>query len=611
MRKYLLLLALYIIAFPASAQEITFKASAPAAVVKGEQFRLVFTLRNGEGSNAHFPSEIKGFDILYGPAFMQSSYSSSVNGKMTTESSEVYTFTLLANEEGTFSVPSATIKADGKTYTSNTLTINVLPPDKTPQKQPQQNGGGNAESASSSTAQNINANDAFIRAIVSKSKVYEQEAFMITFRFYTTLNVRDLGKIEFPEFEGFMVEEQELPTNRQLSLEHYNGRNYYAVDLRKSVLFPQRSGKITIPQGKIEMVFSVPSGRRVQSFFGYQEVMADVKRILKTNPVTIDVSPLPANKPAGFANAVGTFSMKPTISATKTKANEAITLTLNISGTGNLKLIKTPEVKLPTDFEAYDPKVNNNLKITSEGLSGAKNIEYLFIPRHQGEYTIPAIEFAYFDPKSKSYKTLKSPEYHLEIAKDPDAGSGSAVSYNEQNEVKAIQDIRFLKTGDITYTKANDFLVGSFGYWLWYLIPALLFVAFFIFYRKQIEQNANIALMKTKKANKVAAKRLKIAGLYVKEHNKEKFYEEILRATWGYLSDKLSIPVAHLNRDNIEHELTGYGVSGELISKFMYILDTCEFARYAPSESEEAMDKLYAETVGAISEMESVIKKKK
>jgi len=615
MRKQLLLFILLLNIGSALAQDVSFKASAPAAVVKGEQFRLTYTLQNCQGSTPQFPTEIKGLDILFGPSMSQSHSTHIINGKSTTSSSESYTFVLMGSTEGTFSIPSASIKCDGKTLTSNSLTVKVLPPDN---NAGQQQGGSTSSGndtrsgSTTSTAQNINNNDAFIRCIATKTKVYEQEAFLVTFRFYTLLNVRDLGKIEFPEFEGFMVEELDLPANRQLSLEHYNGRNYYAVDLKKTLLFPQRAGKINIPAGKIEMVFTVPSGRKVQSFFGPQDIPVDVKKLLTTNPLSIDVSSLPsASKPVSYANAVGSFTLKPQISATEIKANDAITLTLEITGTGNMKLIKSPELKLPTDFETYDPKITNNFRITENGLAGTKTIEYLFIPRHQGNYKIPPVEFSYFDLKSKSYKTLSTPEYALKVDKDPNAGANTAVSFTNQNEVKAIQDIRFLKTGDFKFVEENEFFVSSVSYLLWYIIPILLFIASFVYYRKQIRENSNIVLMKTKKANKMAAKRLKMAGIHLKEHNKEKFYEEILRAVWGYLSDKLSIPVADLNRSNIEQELTRYGVSEQLISTFISILDTSEFARYAPAESEEAMDKLYDETVNAISEMESVIKKKK
>ncbi len=609
MKRYLIILPALLLNLLTLVAQVSFNASAPAGVVKGEQFRLTYTLKNGQGSNPKFPNEIKGFDILYGPTLSQSHSTQIINGKTTTESSESYTFVLMGNQEGTFTIPSASITADGKTLTSNTLTVNVLPQDKTTQNNQQRQGGQN--SGSTSTAQNINANDAFIRPIVTKTKVFEQEAFVITFRFYTTLNVKDIGKIEFPEFEGFMVEEQDLPVNRQLSLEHYNGRNYYAVDLRKTLLFPQRFGKITIPPGKIEMVFSVPSGRKIQSFFGPQEVMTDVKRTMQTNPVIIDVAPLPAGKPDNFSNAVGSFTMKSEISDTEITANEAITITLTIAGTGNMKLIKNPEIELPSDFEAYDPKITNNFRIVENGLTGIKKLEYLFIPRHQGQYTIPPIEFSYFDPKTNVYRTLTSPEYNLKVAKDPNAGNNAAVSYTNQNEVQAIQDIRFLKTKDIKYTDIDNFIMGSVAFYLWYLIPSVLFFTSFILYRKQIKQNANIALMRTKKANKVATKRLKLADSYLKAHNREKFYEEVLRALWGYLSDKLLIPVADLNRDNIEHELLRFGASEQLVGQFISILDKCEFARYAPSASDTEMDTVYNETVNTISKMESVVKKRK
>ena len=610
MQKYLILFILSLLSLGINAQEVTFRASAPNTVAKGDNFRLVYTLRGGEGSNINVPETIKGFDILYGPA-VSSSYSTQIiNGKATTDSSESYIYTMTAASEGTFTIPAATIRVNGKTYTSNSIQIKVLPPDKNT-KATHQGGGnqGGQPSESSSTAQKISSSDAFIRAIVSKSKVYEQEAFTVTFRFYTTLQVSDIGKIEFPEFEGFMVEDQDLPPTRQLTMEHYNGRNYYSVDLRRTLLFPQRSGKITIPSGKIEMVFNVRSGKAVQTFFGPQYVMTDVKKTMTTSPLTINVTQLPEGKPANFSNGVGSFSMSQSITSTNVKANDAVTLKLVISGTGNMKLIKTPELELPKDFESYDPKITNDLKYTDKGLTGTKTIEYLFIPRYQGTYKIPPVTLSYFDNNSNSYKTLSTPEYTLNVAKDPNAGQNNATSFN-QSEVKVEQDIRYLKTGNPSFTKTDSFFFGSTAYYLWYIIPMLIFIVCFILYRKQIKENADVIRLKTKQANKVAVKRLKLAGKYLQAHQKEQFYEEVLRATWGYLSDKLVIPVANLNRDNIENELIRYGASTELISKFISILDTCEFARYAPVESDTAMDNLYKDTVDAIGEMENLKVKK-
>jgi hypothetical protein len=365
---------------------------------------------------------------------------------------------------------------------------------------------------------------------------------------------------------------------------------------------------MTSPQGRLEMTFSVPSGRRVSTFFGSQEVMTDVRRTLTTNPVTINVRPLPTPRPANFSNAVGTFTFRPSISTTETTANEAITIRLEISGTGNMKLIRTPEVQFPASFEVFEPTNNQNFNVTTNGLTGTRTIEYMFIPRHEGEFTIPPIEFTYFDLNTNVYRTERSPEYVLQIARDENrAATGTFVN---RQDVRVEQDIRFLKLGEPAFISRSNFFVGSFKYWLWYMIPFVLLTTVYILNRKQIRENANVTLMRTKKANKVATKRLKAAGKYLKAHDKAKFYDEVLRALWGYFSDKLSIPVAQLSKNNIEAELSKSGVSDTLISKFMDILNTCEFARYAPAESDAAMDKLYNETVEAIGEMESKLRRK-
>ena len=610
MRRYWYLLILLLISVTnVSADEIQFVIKAPEAIVKGAQVQLQYILRGGEATDVQIPDEIKGFDIIYGPSVMQSYSTSIINGKQTTDSNITYTWILIAKNEGTYTLPAATAKVGGRNYTSNTRQIRVLPPDRNAQTQ--QPGRQPQETTTTSTAGTVSADDAFIRPIFSKSRIKEQEAVVVTYRFYTVLPIVNVGKVEFPEFEGFMTEEFELPVNRQMQLEHYKGRNYYAIDIKKTLLFPQRSGKITIPSGTMEFVFRVGTGQHMRTIFGTQEMMTDSRKVLRIAPVSVDVSSLPTEgKPANFSGAVGNFTFKPSISAESIKANDAVTIKLDIEGTGNMKLIKNPEVKFPKDFETYDAKVTNNFKTTERGLSGTKSIEYLFIPRYQGKFTIPPIEFSYFDIQTGQYKTVSSPEYHLDVAKDPNAGNSVSTSYMNQQEVKVDQDIRYLKTGEYNFKNPDSFYVGSSSYWLWYIIPAVLFILFAIIYRKQIKANANVSLMRTKKANKVASKRLKLAKQYLKTHNKDKFYEEVLRAVWGYLSDKLTIPVADLNRENIEMELTRYGVDDVLIKQYISILDTCEFARYAPSASDGEMDKVYNDTVDAIGKMESVIKKK-
>lgn len=605
--EFILILLLGMLASnaPLSVAQVTFKATAPATVVEGEQFRLSYHL-NKEGRDLRLP-ELKGLELLFGPSTSTSYSQSIINGKSTSEMSVTYTYILMASKAGSYTIPAASITVDGSSYKSNSLQIKVLPPDEVAADS---SPGGDRQPERASGSATVSERDAFIRAIVSKSNLYEQEGFTVTFRLYTTLNVVNFGKIQFPEFEGFMVEEIDLPVNKQLQMERYNGRNYYTADLRKTLLFPQRPGKITIPSGSLEMVFSVPSGKKVSSFFGPQEMMVDVKKALRTNPLDIDVKPLPEPKPVNYANAVGSFTMKPVLSKTETRANEAITLQLEISGTGNLKLIRNPEIPFPDNFEQYDPKVDNIVNATTNGLTGMRRIEYMVIPRYEGTYNIPPVEFTYFDPRSGSYKRLTTPEYQLNIAKG-EPGSAPATAFVNRQNVKVEQDIRFLITGDPNYQRKDSFFVGSTGYWLWILLPLLLLITLYLIYRKQVRENANVALMRNRKANKIAFKRLKKAEQYLRGQKRENFYEELLRALWGYFSDKLSIPVARLSRDNVETELRSYGISGELTDRFLQILDSCEFARYAPSEGDAAMDKLYQDTLDAIGEMENRLKKSK
>lgn len=588
--------------------QVTFKASAPATVVEGEQFRLSYVL-NREGRDLRLP-DIEGFDLLFGPSTSTSYSQRTINGKTTSESAVTYTYILMAKKEGSYTIPAASITVDGSSYQSNTLQIRVLPPDEAKgEAAPSPGQQGEERSPSVGGSGSVSANDAFIRALVSKNNIYEQEGFTVTFRLYTTLDVVNFGKIQFPEFEGFMVEEVDLPVNKQLKMERYNGKNYYTADLRKTLLFPQRSGEITIPEGSLEMVFSVASGKKVSTFFGTQEVMVDVKKALKTNPLTVQVNPLPADKPESFSNAVGTFTWEPSISNTEVKANEAITLTLEISGTGNLKLIRNPEVHFPDNFERYDPTVDNAFNVTTNGLTGVRKITYMAIPRYEGDYTLPPVEFIYFDLNRNSYQRLATPEYNLQIAK-ADPGSAAAAPYVNRQDVKVEQDIRFLKTGEVTFSSRSNFFFGSLSYWLWYVIPLTLLLLFYLFNRKQARENANVALMRNRRANKMARRRLKKAERYLREQNKEHFYDEVLRALWGYFSDKLSIPLAHLSKHNIESELSGYGINKQLVGQFMDILDTCEFARYAPAESSAEMSRIYSDTVSAIGEMENRLKKK-
>ena len=590
------------------ADELTFTADAPNAVVMGETFRLSYTI-NTHNAKSFRVGNITDFDILSGPNRSSSSSTSIINGVRTSSHTLTFTCILRPKKEGTFTIPSATITAEGKQLTSKELTVKVLPPDQ----QTAQQSASQSRGAATSQSGKISDEDLFIVATVNKKKVYEQEAILLTYKIYTTVNLTNVsGKM--PDLKGFHSQEVEMPKgNREFQLEHYNGRNYRTIVWSQYVLFPQQSGQLEIPS----ITFEGTVAQRVQNydpfeaFFNGGSSFVNVQKPIRTPKLTIDVSPLPSGRPASYYGGVGDFSISSSISTTELQENEAVTLKLIISGTGNMKLIKTPEVKFPADFEIYDPKVDNKFSLKAGGLSGNKVIEYLAIPRHGGTYTIPSVEFSYFDVKSGSYKTLSTSEYTLNVAKSSNSTSGSApVGYVSKEELRLLgQDIRYINLKDTHYRPRGHFFFGSLVYWLWYIIPLLAFAAVLIIYRKQAVENANIAKTRTKKANKVATRRLKMAKKKMEEKDKSGFYDEVLKAMWGYLSDKLSMPVSELSKDNIAAKLSECQVPSELIDECSNIIAECEFARYAPTLSGYADDKVYDKVATLMNKLENAIKR--
>lgn len=608
MRKIIFLLFTILAAWQVkAADKVRFVAEAADVVVSGDQVRLVFTVNSQDIKDFRAPS-IKGFDVLMGPSRSQQSSIQIINGKRTSNSSTAFTYILLAGNPGTYTIPAASVEVNGEKVFSNAISIKVLPQDQTSGNSGNNGGGSASSSRSQAAGSRISANDLFITATASKTTVHEQEAILLTYKVYTVVNLRQLyGKM--PDLKGFHTQEVELPQQKTFTLEHYKGRNYNTTVWSQYVLFPQQTGKLEIPSITFDGVVAQQtiSDDPFDAFFnggGYVEV----KKKITTPKVVINVQPLPA-KPAGFSGAVGEFKLASSINATDVKTNDAVTIKLTLSGTGNMKLIGTPEVKFPQDFEIYDPKVTDDYKLTNSGLTGTKTFEYLAIPRHAGNFTIPAIEFTYFDLKSNSYKTLKTGAYNLKVAKGQGNADQVISNFTNKESVKMLgKDIRFIKLGDSSLRPKGDFFFGTVGYYLCYLIPLLLFVVFAVIYRQKALENANVAKVKTKKANKVATRRMKLAGKLLAENKKNEFYDEVLKALWGYISDKLSIPVSQLSKDNIEAELTNYGVQEALIAEFIGVLNECEYARYAPGNENEAMDKVYSASVEVISKMENSIK---
>lgn len=608
MRKIIFLLFTILAAWQVkAADKVRFVAEAADVVVSGDQVRLVFTVNSQDIKDFRAPS-IKGFDVLMGPSRSQQSSIQIINGKRTSNSSTAFTYILLAGSPGTYTIPAASVEVNGEKVFSNAISIKVLPQDQNSGNSGNNGGGSASSSRSQAAGSRISANDLFITATASKTTVHEQEAILLTYKVYTVVNLRQLyGKM--PDLKGFHTQEVELPQQKTFTLEHYKGRNYNTTVWSQYVLFPQQTGKLEIPSITFDGVVAqqTVSDDPFDAFFnggGHVEV----KKKITTPKVVINVQPLPA-KPAGFSGAVGEFKLASSINATGVKTNDAVTIKLTLSGTGNMKLIGTPEVKFPQDFEIYDPKVTDDYKLTNSGLTGTKTFEYLAIPRHAGNFTIPAVEFTYFDLKSNSYKTLKTEAYNLKVAKGQENADQVISDFTNKESVKMLgRDIRFIKLGDSSLRPKGDFFFGTVGYYLCYLIPLLLFVVFAVIYRQKALENANVAKVKTKKANKVATRRMKLAGKLLAENKKNEFYDEVLKALWGYISDKLSIPVSQLSKDNIEAELTNYGVQEALIAEFIGVLNECEYARYAPGNENEAMDKVYSASVEVISKMENSIK---
>lgn len=604
MRKLIFLFIILLIpGIHVFADNVRLVAEAPDAVAVGDQFRITYTV-NSQNVKSFRASSMKGLDVLAGPYESRMTSSQYVNGKGSTVSSITYTYTVMASSKGTFNIGPATVVADGKTVASNSLRIKVLPAD--------QAGGGSAKAArSSSGSTKVSANDLIIVGSANKTTVYEQEAIVLTYKIYALVDLRGFDNVKLPDFKGFQMQEVELPQTKQFTLERYKGRNYNSVIYRQFVLFPQQTGKLVINPARFDasVAKAIATDDPFDAFFNGGSNVMEVKKSIITPQITVNVKALPGGKPANYCGGVGAFTLSSAINSKEVKTNDAITIKLTISGVGNLKLIETPKIEFPKDFEVYDPKVTNKFTLTKSGLSGSKVIEYLAIPRYAGNYKVPSATFSYFDSNSNTYKTLKTQEFNVKVTKGAGNADQVIANFTNKEDLKVLgSDIRYIKTNDVTFSEKGDFLFGSFLYYLLYIIPACLFIAFVVIYRKQAIENANVAKVRTKKANKVATRRMKVAGKLLSENKKELFYDEVLKALWGYISDKLNIPVSKLTKDNVESELTSYGVDAELTKEFLSVLNQCEFARYAPGDPNEAMDKVYSSAIEVVSKMENIIK---
>ena len=585
----------------------TLTASAPSHVAVGEQFRLSYTINTQNVSDfraGNIPSEL---EVLIGPnRSMQSSYQM-INGHTSSTSSITYTYIVAATKGGTFTIPAAYAVVDGKKISSKALTIKVSGSASGSGSSSRQSSDDGAEMRDAGSR--ISGSDLFIKVSANKKHVYEQEPILLTYKVYTLVQLTQL-RGDMPDLKSFYTQEVDLPQQKSFSIETVNGRPYRTCTWSQYVMFPQTTGKLKIPAITFEGIV-VQQNRNVdpfEAFFNGGSGYVEVKKKIEAPGIEIQVDPLP-QRPATFSGGVGKFNISAQLDKTETKANDPITLRVIVSGTGNLKLIKQPVVNLPKDFDKYEPKVTDQTKLTTAGIEGSKIYDILIVPRHQGQYDIPPVEFTYFDTATKRYETVKSEGFHLDVAKG--SGSASVSDFSGQEDVDELnKDIRFIKTGDADQHLTNDFFFGSTAYWVIIAALVVVFVTLFVIFRQRAIDNANVTKMRGKKANKVATKRLKQASKLMMDNKPGEFYDEVLRALWGYVGDKLNIPVAQLSHDNISQKLAERGVHQSIIDKFLGALNECEFERYAPGDPKGNMNKVYDKAMLAIEKIEEAMKKR-
>ena len=584
-------------------QAASFTVEAPRQVVEGNKFNVTFVLSNGEGSSFS-PPEVHGAKLIYGPSVSHSYSSSWVNGKSSSSSSEEYTMIYKATQSGKCHIGSASIVVGGKRLATKALTIEVLPSGSSqPSQQTQRTPGAPtpySDPMTQSADKEVSGKDLFVRIEMSKPRVYEQQAVVCTIKLYTKYQVSQFMPTIQPSFDGFLIEE--IPMQPSLNkVETFNGQQYMVAILKKCILYPQQSGDLTITSGNYDV--SVVQFDTFKSIFG--TISKPVEKDLKvtSNKATIHILPLPEPKPASFTGAVGKFNVTTDLKpATGLKTYSAATYRYTIIGTGNIKYIKAPEVKFPDQFDVYDPKTDAHVNDGAGDMSGKVVIDYTFIPQYAGEFDIPESEFSYFDPEAGKYETLTVPARHLVVAK----GEGQPSNHYRMKNM----DIRPIKGGDLGLKKSHGYIVDNWTYWLWFLLPLLALVALLLYYRKQLKERADVRRMRSKRASKVAQRRLKAARGFASRGDRNGFYAEMLNALWGYMSDKLSIPVSELSKDNINAELEQYGIDEPLRQASMDLIDKCEFAQYAPELASGDMNAVLDEAAGIIDRLESVKRKK-
>lgn len=583
------------------------RVSTPSRVEAGENFRVSFKVTTQDVDD--FRSGLHSTDVvevIAGPYTSSESSFQMVNGHTSSSSSITYTYTLYAAKSGVYNIPAAHARVGGQQISSRPAKVTVVGSAQgRGNNSPKMHEDDNYQPHMKAAGSVISGRDLFIKVSANKKKVYEQEPILLTYKVYTLVDLTQLeGKM--PELTGFHTQEIPLPQQKSFHIERVNGKPYRTVTWSQYVMYPQMTGKMEIPSITFKGIV-VQQNRSVdpfEAFFNGGSSYVEVKRNIVAPSIKIDVLPLP-HKPANFSGGVGKFNISAQLNKNELKAGDPLSLRIVVGGIGNLKLIKQPVVNFPKDWDKYDPKVTDKTKLTSNGLEGNMIYDILAVPRNQGHYTIPPVELTYYDTSLNQYKTIKTQSFEIEVAKG-DGSRSSVVDYSKDQP----KDIKDIKKGEAELHSVDNFFFGSVGYLMSLLIPFAAFVALLVIFRKRAIDNADLVKMKGKKANKIATKRLRQANKLMLAGKTNEFYDEVLRALWGYVGDKLNMPAEKLSRENISEKLQSHNVDDNTISKFLSAIDDCEMMRFAPGDPEGNMNKTFESAMTAIMEIENVMKKK-
>ena len=602
MRRYLLLLQLVLFSMVlAYGQRLV--VSVPSNVSVGENFRLTYTVGTINASDEIQIGKVPdAFEVITGPyVSWQSSYQMA-KGHTSSSSSKTYTFILYASKKGTYTIPAASVVVNGKKLTSKTARVQVSGKVQSSNGVPRMHDDSDGQPRMRNAGTPISGSDLFIKVSANKRRVHEQEPILLTYKVYTLVNLSKLdGKM--PDLTGFHTQEIQLPQQKSFHIERVNGRPYRCVTWSQYVMYPQMTGKLEIPSITFEGTVS-QQNRNVdpfEAFFNGGSGYIEVKRSIKAPGITVQVDPLP-KRPANFSGGVGKFNISAQISKTKVKANDPITVRVVVGGVGNLKLIKQPVVNFPKDFDQYDAKVMDKTKLTQSGVEGNMVYDFLAVPRNQGNYVIPAVEFVYYDVEANAYKTIKTQSFNLEVEKG-DGNASTAIDYGDLKN----KDIHPIKEGDFEVQDIADIFYGSPKYWGTLSLLFVVFVGVLVIFRKRAIESADVTRLKIKKANRIATKRLQHANKLMLNNEHGKFYDEVLRTLWEYVGDKLNIPVEQLSKDNIAEKLAQRNVNEDTVNMFVKAVDECEYNRYAPGDTKGNMNQTFEAAMTAIIKIEDVL----